>query len=533
MSVVYRALDTTLGREVAVKMLHPHLAQQEESRLRFAREARAVARLRHPNILEVFDFSPAEGGEAFLVTEHIRGPTLGALAARERFHPPEIAAMAVHELAAALAHAHAAGVIHRDIKPENVMVHEGGVLKLMDFGIAKLQEREERMTVTGALVGSPTYMAPEIVEGEAAGPQADIFSLGNLLYFLATSRLPFSAPNTTALLRRILDGTYEDPRQVAPAVSDELATIIATCLSRQPSARYESAAQLKDALAGYLGALGMERVSEELAAFFAHPEDYRHALALRLVNRLLERAQSHAAERRSAKALAALNHVLALDGTNAAAHQLLSKLSRARRRRKALAMGGWGALGVAVAAVALALGVDWSKRAWEAAGPSTSQQTGPAVTSAQVPVEVHIAPWGSLDLEDGTHLDAELSYHTLNLPPGKHVLTTRCNICEPTQTEIDVAPQGDQKFYVQAWLKPATVRFDYTPAEATVRLGDTVRTAAETWRHPFEVKWQATSAGVLHHVHYEVSLSGYQTASGDLELEPGKDIAVTGKLRSQ
>src|SRR5512146_2452211 len=278
MSVVYKGLDTALEREVAVKVLHPHLAGREESRRRLAREAKAVAKLRHPNIVEVFDFSTLEAAEAYIVTEYIRGPTLRAFCEAQRFHPPEIAAMVVHELAAALAHAHEAGVIHRDLKPENVMVRDDGVLKLMDFGIAKIIDRDEKMTMTGALVGSPAHMAPEIVEGEEAGPEADVFSLGTMLYLFATGRLPFSASNTTATLRKILEGAFDDPRQIVATVSDELAEIIATCLMRQPKDRYPNAGKLRDMLSEYLTGLGLTRVGEELQRFFQDPKAYRKEL---------------------------------------------------------------------------------------------------------------------------------------------------------------------------------------------------------------------------------------------------------------
>src|SRR5687768_13475600 len=234
MSVVYKGLDTQLEREVAVKVLHPHLATKDESRRRLSREAKAVAKLRHPNILEVFDYAGEQAEDAYIVTEYIRGQTLRHYVNQAVFDPPELAAMVVFELASALAHAHELGVIHRDLKPENVMVRDDGVLKLMDFGIAKIIDRDDKMTMTGALVGSPAHMAPEIIEGEEAGAAADIFSLGTMLYSFATGKLPFTAPNTTATLKRILDGNYEDPRQVMPSVSDELAEIITTCLARQP-----------------------------------------------------------------------------------------------------------------------------------------------------------------------------------------------------------------------------------------------------------------------------------------------------------
>jgi serine/threonine protein kinase len=232
MSVVYKGLDTALDREVAVKVLHPHLSTREESRKRLAREARAVARLKHPNILEVYDFASGDSAEAYIVTEYIKGKTLRQFLTEQALGPPEISAMVVHQIASALAHAHELSVIHRDLKPENVMLRDDGVLKLMDFGIAKIVDRDEKMTMTGALVGSPAHMAPEIIEGEEAGPEADVFSLGTMLYLFATGRLPFTANNTTATLKRILDGVYEDPRRLEPLVSDELAEIIATCLMR-------------------------------------------------------------------------------------------------------------------------------------------------------------------------------------------------------------------------------------------------------------------------------------------------------------
>src|SRR5205814_5200546 len=191
-------------------------------------------------------FAGADSEEAYSVTEYIRGQTLRQYARTQTFDPPEIAAMVIHEISAALAHAHELGVIHRDLKPENVMLREDGVLKLMDFGIAKILDRDEKMTMTGALVGSPAHMAPEIVEGEEAGAEADVFSLGTMLYLFAAGRLPFSAANTTATLRKILEGTYDDPRQIVATVSDELTEILATCLMRQPRDRYSNASKLRD-----------------------------------------------------------------------------------------------------------------------------------------------------------------------------------------------------------------------------------------------------------------------------------------------
>ena len=385
MSVVYKGLDTALDREVAVKVLHPHLAGKDESRRRLAREARAVAKLHHPNILEVFDFSSAEAHDAFIVTEYIRGRTLKTYLDEGPMEPPELAAMIIHELAAALAHAHEAGVIHRDLKPENVMVREDGVLKLMDFGIARLLDIEDRMTVTGALVGSPAHMSPEIIEGLEAGPEADIFSLGIMFYALMTGRLPFTASNTTATLKRILDGTYEDPRRRVASLSDELAEICATCLQRDPQRRYPNAGKLRDALADALAGLGFSRVGEELISHFADPPSYQRLARQRIVAALLERGERQLQEKRTPRALACLNHVLALDPTNERALRLLKGIQRQQRRRT------WRRRGLrlgAGAVVALALGLggwQWSRS--HPVEPTTGPVKAGTVGASTAPVK--------------------------------------------------------------------------------------------------------------------------------------------------
>ena len=207
MAVVYRGLDTVLNREVAIKVLHPHMAAREESRARLRREALTVARLRHENILEIFDYSGENAAESFLVTEFIHGMTL-----REwldtRWRPrPALAALVVHRLCVALGHAHKIGIVHRDIKPENVMIRDDGCLKLMDFGIAQIIDHQ-KLTMTGQLLGSPAYMAPELISGKPIDARTDLFAVGIMLYQLATGTLPFSGRNPHEVLSRIADAEY-------------------------------------------------------------------------------------------------------------------------------------------------------------------------------------------------------------------------------------------------------------------------------------------------------------------------------------
>ncbi|MHB8873415.1 MAG: protein kinase domain-containing protein [Myxococcaceae bacterium] len=583
MSVVYKGLDTALDREVAVKVLHPHLSGKEESRKRLAREAKAVAKLHHPNILEVFDFAAVDSEDAYIVTEYIRGQTLRQWAANQSFDPPELAAMVIHDIAGALAHAHEAGIIHRDLKPENVMVREDGVLKLMDFGIAKIIDRDEKMTLTGALVGSPAHMAPEIIEGEEAGAEADVFSLGTMLYLFATSRLPFTASNTTATLRKILDGVYDDPRQLVPTVSDDLAEIIATCLMRQPSARYPNAGKLRDALSEYLGALGFTRVSEELVSFFADPPSYRKLMVKRLEQALVAQGERYLAEKRPAKALSSLNQVLALDSGNTRALTLLAQMNASRQRAQSnaawvrLAVGG--CIGVAVAAAGyqgyrVYSRVEDPRPSFEivsptevpvpasvyplppplpkapeivpevvAVRPEIVKPAAVKVAKVEVPlaaalaeVEVRIRPWGYLSVDGKPRTATALPLHRLSLTTGKHAFTVTCDACVAageTREQLVVAGKTNEVL-LAAPLKPSGLVFFDFPAEALVTVGADQRTVKDSQARPFQIVPPASgSPSALYQVPWSVSAPGFRVAKGTARVEPGKTEAVRGSLERE
>ncbi|MBK9517134.1 MAG: serine/threonine protein kinase [Anaeromyxobacter sp.] len=357
MAVVYRGRDSALDREVAVKLLHPHLAGSAESRARFAREARAVARLAHPGIVEIFDYAGDGAPEAYLVTEFIRGRTLRAYAQQVGFAYPEVGLLVGRALCEALVHAHSAGVIHRDLKPENVLVQEGArpAVKLADFGIARILASDERMTMTGALVGSPHHMAPEIVEGREADARSDLFSLGTILYWLATGRFPFAAGNPTAILRRAIEGDFDDPREVDPRVSNRLADLVRRCLMVEPADRPASAAEVREALDLVLAEVGLVRPEDELVALLSDPAGFKEAFPARAVAALLARGDAALAEGASARALSCYDRVLALDPANAVVPGKLRALSRRRRLRRlagvVAALALLGAAGVGVAAL--------------------------------------------------------------------------------------------------------------------------------------------------------------------------------------
>ncbi len=381
MSVVYRAVDGNLGREVAVKILHRHLAGRKEERGRFSREAQAVARLRHPSILEIYDYSGHDSAEAYIVSEFIRGPTLRHFAEKEGMGLPEIGAMVTVRIASALVHAHAQGVIHRDVKPENVMIQDDGTVKLTDFGIARMVDRDERMTQTGSLLGSPAHMPPEIIAGEPVDHRADIFSLGTVLYWLSCDAMPYSGGSPAEVLRRIVESDYQEPRLIDPRVSDELAAIIAKAMARCPDDRYSSVDELQAELEAYLADLGFERVEEELASFFEDPAAYKRSKRAALVDTLMKRGGEAAARREVAAAISAFDRVLALVPGHEGARAAVDGLRRRRANRTLLARALAGSAAVA-ACLAIIYVIPW-RGAGEDASPAPVPPDDAAVHSTE------------------------------------------------------------------------------------------------------------------------------------------------------
>lgn len=359
MAIVYRGIDTDLQREVAIKVLHAHLADRPESRQRLKREAIAVAKLRHDNIVEIFDYSGPDTHESYIVTEFIHGPTLRQWM-DDAFEPrPTIAALLIHRVALALDHAHQTGVIHRDIKPENVMVRSAdGCLKLMDFGIAQLLDNQ-KLTMTGQLIGSPAYMAPELINGRPLDARTDLFSLGIMLYQLATGELPFLGRNPHEVLNRIADGDYTPASHVNPAVDRELQAIIDRALALLPDDRYPSMAEFARELERYLAHCGIDAHDEDLREYFEHPETYLATLDTRVAAALLQRADDAARGGQNAHAIALLARVLEIAPTNAEANAMLVRLrKREQRLRQGLLVTGLVAAGGMVTAGMLLLPAD-------------------------------------------------------------------------------------------------------------------------------------------------------------------------------
>jgi serine/threonine-protein kinase len=342
MAVVYRGLDRSLKRVVAIKILHKHLSDYQEARDRFEREAQAVAKLRHENILEIFDYSGAEDaaalGSSYIVTEFIEGGTLKQVVTARAITFPEVGAMVMLQVCRALAHAHAAGILHRDVKPENVMIRADGVVKLMDFGISHMVDLE-RLTVTGQLLGSPAYMAPEHVEGRPIDYRTDVFAAGIVLYQLTTGRLPFEGKNPHEVLKRIAECKFTDPRQVNTRIGNRLGKIILRAMAAEPNDRYSGIGEMVTALEGYLEESGIasDKVQGELSRYFASPPAYELALEERLVDHLTRRGVELLDANDRAQALDIFDRVLTIDADNEKVIAILDGINR-RTRLKAYAM---------------------------------------------------------------------------------------------------------------------------------------------------------------------------------------------------
>ncbi len=336
MATVYRARDSSLDRFVALKVLHPHLQRTTEARARFTREAKSVAKLRHPHILEIYDYSGETSDETYIAAELLTGPTLKDFVLQHKEVPPEIAVCISLQLADALGEAHAKGIIHRDVKPENVLIHEDRCVKLTDFGIAHMVDAHT-FTVTGQILGSPGHMAPEQVEGGTCDVRSDVFSLGTVLYFCATGRLPFVGRNPHHLLKLLLGGEYPDPLRVRPAIGEDLAGIVNKALARAPDDRYQSAAEMAEELRRFLVEMGIDDPDEMLASYLADPIAVAQQLHQQSLQRLLTIGASAAKTGDVPTAQAALSRALALDDGNDRALKLLGSLGRRRRRNTLIA----------------------------------------------------------------------------------------------------------------------------------------------------------------------------------------------------
>jgi hypothetical protein len=244
MGLVFQAVQTALKRPVALKIVVSGAHAGAEERARFRTEAEAIARLGHPGIVQVYEVGE-QAGCPYLALEFVSGGSLAQQLDGTPM-PPRRAAQLLLDLARAVQHAHEHGIVHRDLKPANVLLTESGGAKITDFGLAKLLDVERGQTESGAVLGSPSYMAPEQAEGKvrAIGPATDVYALGAILYEVLTGRPPFLGASLLETLEQVRTHDPAPPRALQPKVPDDLATICLKCLEKNPAQRYASASAL-------------------------------------------------------------------------------------------------------------------------------------------------------------------------------------------------------------------------------------------------------------------------------------------------
>ncbi len=254
MGVVYKAVDTRLDRTVALKFLPARLSKDKSSKDRFVQEAKAASALDDAHICTIFDIGETEpvpgepgSGELYIVMAYYDGQTLKYLM-RDGCLPVEEAVDIAAQMAEGLARAHEAGIVHRDVKPANIMVTDRGIVKILDFGVAKLEGSSVELTQTGSTLGTAAYMSPEQARAEPVDQRADLWALGVVLYEMMTGARPFAGDYEAAVAYAILN---EDPvpvSTVVDGVSDELSAVVGRLLAKDPEARFQSALDVVGAL---------------------------------------------------------------------------------------------------------------------------------------------------------------------------------------------------------------------------------------------------------------------------------------------
>jgi Tol biopolymer transport system component/predicted Ser/Thr protein kinase len=255
MAVVYRAYQQSLNRYVAIKVLPPQLAFDQEFVERFQREARAAAGLRHPNIVVIHDVGQEEG-IYYIVMEYLEGRTLKQVIEQQGPLPPKRAGRIIEQVASALDYAHKRGFVHRDVKPANIFVGEGDRVTLTDFGIAKAGAETQHLTRTGMLMGTPEYMSPEQATGGMMDHRTDLYALGVVLYQMLVGRVPFRGTTPHAVLHAVIYEPPPPPRQINPNLPPAIEAVIMKAVAKRPEQRFQRGAEMVAALRAALVATG-------------------------------------------------------------------------------------------------------------------------------------------------------------------------------------------------------------------------------------------------------------------------------------
>ncbi len=275
---IYLAKQLSLDRDVVVKVLRHQLSTQPEFRERFAREARLLARLEHPNIVQIIDFGDQDNFYYFIM-EYVRGGSLKDLLDRADHIPIDVALSIAYFVVRGMAYVHEHNVLHLDIKPANILLTRQGVIKVADFGLARFNEEgETTKRRKGHPAGTPLYMSPEQVQGGALDLRSDLFSFGVLLYQMLTFRNPFQGRNTEQVYRLIRSCQIKPPSSLRSEIPAQLDDLVMTCLQKDREKRYTGATALLADIHSNLELFGIHRPDERVKNFIESPFNYRTIL---------------------------------------------------------------------------------------------------------------------------------------------------------------------------------------------------------------------------------------------------------------
>jgi len=269
MANIYKGVQLSLDRPVAIKLMHPHLTLNEGFVVRFENEAKQAAQLVHPNIVAIIDYGH-QGNEYFIAMEYIDGQNLKEIMTRTKRLPLEIALLIARKVVAGLKYAHSNGLIHRDIKPANIMLSSDGRVMITDFGIAK-NHNDLSITATGQMIGSPAYMSPEQAAGRPIDHRCDIFSLGIVLYEIITSEKPFKGDTYQEMMTSIISGNVITPSQLRVDVTPEIENVISKAMKKDIESRYQDTEELASDIEHLLESFVIPSPKKLISEFLKNP----------------------------------------------------------------------------------------------------------------------------------------------------------------------------------------------------------------------------------------------------------------------
>jgi len=262
-AVLYRALQTSLDRAVAIKKLHAHLTEDENFTRRFILEAKAAASLDHDNIVNIIDFGN-EDGVYYMVMEYIEGESLREILDKWKQVPLSLALTVTHQVCQGLEHAHSKGIVHRDIKPGNIMLTRTGRVKITDFGLAKLSDTTTHHTAADSILGTPLYMSPEQAVGERVDHRSDLFSLGTMLYEMITGVQPFNDDNYMGVIQNIINRNAPHPSRFDIEIPQPVQALLSKAMNKSRDGRFQNAADFRHAIEKAMGLEELKNSTENL-----------------------------------------------------------------------------------------------------------------------------------------------------------------------------------------------------------------------------------------------------------------------------